>query len=69
MSDTLKVGDKAPEIEAETYGGEKIRITSYNVCYTKLLRMIGVGEGCGSAAEFPHILKPSIKYSPFIHTC
>ena len=29
MSDTLKVGDEAPSIEAETYGGEKIRLSGY----------------------------------------
>ena len=29
MSDTLKVGDEAPAIEAETYGGEKIRLSGY----------------------------------------
>ena len=29
MSDTLKVGDKAPDIEAETYGGEKIKLSDY----------------------------------------
>ena len=29
MSDTLKVGDKAPAIEAETYGGEKIKLGDY----------------------------------------
>lgn len=29
MSETLKVGDKAPGIEAETYGGEKIKLNDY----------------------------------------
>lgn len=29
MSETLKVGDKAPGIEAETYGGEKIKLSDY----------------------------------------
>lgn len=29
MSDTLKVGDEAPDIEAETYGGERIKLGSY----------------------------------------
>jgi peroxiredoxin Q/BCP len=29
MSDTLKVGDMAPSIEAETYGGKKIRLGDY----------------------------------------
>jgi peroxiredoxin Q/BCP len=29
MSDTLKVGDEAPSIEAETYGGEKIKLSDY----------------------------------------
>lgn len=29
MSDTLKVGDKAPDIEAETYGGDKIKLSDY----------------------------------------
>jgi thioredoxin-dependent peroxiredoxin len=29
MSDTLKVGDKAPDIEAETYGGDKIKLSGY----------------------------------------
>lgn len=29
MSDTLKVGDAAPDIEAETYGGEKIRLDDF----------------------------------------
>lgn len=29
MSDTLKVGDEAPAIEAETYGGDKIRLSGY----------------------------------------
>jgi len=29
MSDKLKVGQKAPDIEAETYGGEKIRLSNY----------------------------------------
>ncbi len=29
MSDTLKIGDEAPAIEAETYGGEKIRLGDY----------------------------------------
>lgn len=27
MSDILKVGQKAPNIEAETYGGEKIKLS------------------------------------------
>ena len=30
MSDTLKIGDKAPAIEAETYGGEKIKLGNYH---------------------------------------
>ena len=29
MSDTLKVGDAAPDIEAETYDGEKIKLGNY----------------------------------------
>ena len=29
MSDTLKVGDKAPDIEAETYGGETIKLSDF----------------------------------------
>jgi len=29
VSETLKVGDKAPGIEAETYGGEKIKLSDY----------------------------------------
>ena len=29
MSDTLKVGDEAPAIEAETYAGEKIKLSDY----------------------------------------
>lgn len=29
MSDTLKVGDKAPDIEAETYDGETIRLGDF----------------------------------------
>ncbi len=29
MSSILKVGDRAPDIEAETYGGEKIRLSGY----------------------------------------
>lgn len=29
MSDMPKVGDKAPEIEAETYGGEKLRLGDF----------------------------------------
>lgn len=29
MSDTLKVGDKAPDIEAKTYGGDKIKLGYY----------------------------------------
>jgi len=29
MSDTLKVGDEAPSIEAETYAGEKIKLSDY----------------------------------------
>jgi peroxiredoxin Q/BCP len=29
MSNTLKVGDKAPAIEAETYAGEKIKLSDY----------------------------------------
>lgn len=29
MSDMPKVGDKAPEIEAETYGGEKLRLSDF----------------------------------------
>jgi thioredoxin-dependent peroxiredoxin len=30
MSDTLKVGDKAPDIEAETYDGNKIKLSDYS---------------------------------------
>lgn len=29
MSDMPKVGDKAPDFEAETYGGEKIKLSDY----------------------------------------
>jgi peroxiredoxin Q/BCP len=29
MSDIPKTGDKAPGFEAETYGGEKIRLSDY----------------------------------------
>lgn len=29
MSETLKIGDKAPSIEAETYGGETIKLSDY----------------------------------------
>ena len=29
MSETLKAGDKAPEIEAETYGGDTIKLGDY----------------------------------------
>jgi len=29
MSETLKIGDKAPVIEAETYGGETIKLSDY----------------------------------------
>ncbi len=29
MSEMPKVGDKAPDIEAETYGGEKIKLSDY----------------------------------------
>lgn len=29
MSETLKVGDKAPEIEAQTYGGETIKLSGF----------------------------------------
>ena len=29
MSETLKIGDKAPEIEAQTYGGETIKLSGY----------------------------------------
>ena len=29
MSETLKVGDAAPDIEAETYGGEKIKLGDF----------------------------------------
>lgn len=29
MSDTLRVGDKAPDIEAETYDGNKIKLGDY----------------------------------------
>jgi peroxiredoxin Q/BCP len=29
MSEMPKVGDRAPEIEAETYGGEKIRLSDF----------------------------------------
>lgn len=42
MSNTLKVGDKAPDIEAETYGGNKIKLSDYRgnkivalYCYPK----------------------------------
>ncbi|MGH7885597.1 MAG: peroxiredoxin [Thermodesulfobacteriota bacterium] len=28
MSDTLKTGDKAPDFEAESYGGDKIKLSS-----------------------------------------
>ena len=30
MSEMPKVGDKAPDFEAETYGGEKIKLSDYN---------------------------------------
>lgn len=29
MSETLKIGDKAPNIEAETYGGETIKLSDF----------------------------------------
>ena len=29
MSDRLKIGDRAPDFEAETYGGEKIKLSDY----------------------------------------
>ena len=30
MSKNLSVGDKAPEIEAQTYGGETVKLSDYN---------------------------------------
>ena len=29
MSTTLKTGDKAPEIKAQTYGGETLKLSDY----------------------------------------
>ena len=42
-------GESFDEVRYEGYGpGGAARITSYNVCYTKLLRQAGIGNaGCG----------------------